>query len=319
MAECICGKLFENDISCARHKSTCKIYRGHLKLLQKDAPSYLEEGVDHIRCRICSYRARDITRHLTEARLPHISIKEYRIMYPDQKLVCSQVEGIRKQTNTRLHGNPNYRNEEAQRAGVKEAFRSNPEILQGIRETKLERYGNAGYVNVEKRKQTLLEKYGVDNAMKVPEIKERAMRTTALLYADNPIERKPLIEKEILWNLHCVQHKTLKEIGDQLGYTEAVISYWMKKHGLLVLKKIVVPKIKEFERPSSIAKEYLEICQTKAKILSFEEFGAFTEDRKKQRLKRLFNAGRPYSHLKEELFSVALYPERWDEFLKKFI
>jgi hypothetical protein len=70
--------------------------------------------------------------------------------------------------------------------------------------------------------------------------------------------------------------------------------------------------------PQDRVKEYFEACRGHQKALSFVEYEQKT-GHPATRLKRLFNAGRPYSHLKEELFSVALYPEKWDEFLKKFI
>jgi len=45
--------------------------------------------------------------------------------------------------------------------------------LNKIKETKLERYGDANFVNTEKAKRTCLERYGVDNASKTNEIKEK--------------------------------------------------------------------------------------------------------------------------------------------------
>ena len=54
-------------------------------------------------------------------------------------------------------------------------------------------------------------------------------------------------------------------------------------------------------------------------LLSFSEFGKMTSDKKNQKLKRLFNAGRPYNHLKSELIEVALKPELWESFLNKII
>jgi len=57
-----------------------------------------------------------------------------------------------------------------------------PERLKKIRKTKLERYGDATYVNSEKAKQTCLIKYGVDNSSKFPEIINRIKQSNQKHY-----------------------------------------------------------------------------------------------------------------------------------------
>ena len=54
--------------------------------------------------------------------------------------------------------------------------------LDNIKQTKLERYGIANYVNPEKAKQTCLEKYGVDNASKSEEVKNKIVNTNLKKY-----------------------------------------------------------------------------------------------------------------------------------------
>jgi YesN/AraC family two-component response regulator len=315
MFECLCGKSFENEISCSRHKSSCIVYREFKRNQNNKSSAFLIEDVDHVVCKICNYKARDLSRHLTEARAPHPSLEEYRKLFPDQKIVCSEVNEKRKQTCIKLHGNPNYRNFEAQRQGAIEAFASDPTIMERIRNTKFKKYGDPTYVNAEKRKQTLLKKYGVDNPMKNPEIKKRAMHTYKVLYGDNPIQRDPAISKQILMEMHYTQNLSLQQIGNQLGFSPEKVAYWMKKYELKVNKKIVVPKFKEFISPTETVKEYFALCLQNGRVLSFSETGKFLGNKKNQRLKRLFNAGRPYQHLKEELKLVALSPELWPEFL----
>jgi len=71
------------------------------------------------------------------------------------------------------------------------------------------------------------------------------------------------------------------------------------------------------KNPVEHVKEYLSECLTCGETLSFYEY----EKRTKipaTRLKRIFNAGRPYAHLKEQLFSVALDVSLHEEFLKNF-
>ena len=49
--------------------------------------------------------------------------------------------------------------------------------ISDIKNTKLERYGDANYNNMEKQRNTCLEKYGVSNVCKLPHIIERAKQT----------------------------------------------------------------------------------------------------------------------------------------------
>lgn len=237
MYSCQCGATFENKISCSRHKSTCMVYRAHIPLKKKN---FSFEGKDHVVCRVCNYKARDLTRHLCTAQLPHPSLLEYRKRFPDAPLICTDVDLKRRSTSLKLHGTETYRNREAQSIGVRIAF-ADGSISERVRATKLARYGDGGFVNSEKRKRTMVEKYGVDNPMKDPAVVQRALKTRALIYKDNPIIRPPRIEKAVLEDMHCVQRMTLGEIGKILGVSEAVVSYWAKKHGVKVVKRIVVP------------------------------------------------------------------------------
>lgn len=313
MFKCVCGKEFENRISCSRHKSTCRVY---LSTRTRQKRTFSEEGKDHIVCKYCGYKARDITKHLSTALPPHPDRASYRIKYPDQKLVCSDVEDTRKKTNKVLHGDENYRNPEAQRRGILRAF-SQKKVLEKIKRTKKQRYGDPGYVNLEKRKKTLLEKYGVDNAMKDPDVVRRSLETKKILYEDNPVRREPLIQRDELVRRHHKMGETLAEIARDLSVTPEAVSYWMKKFGIDVHKRVAVPKKKEYIRPRDTVKEYFEECASAGYVLSFGEYGYRTGDKKKLRLKRLFNKGRPFHHLLEELKRVALDPEPQSDFLKK--
>jgi hypothetical protein len=199
------------------------------------------EGKDHVVCRVCNYKARDLTRHLFTAQSPHLSLLEYRKMFPDARLVCTDVDKKRRNTSLNLHGSETYRNRDAQSIGVRIAY-ADGTASKKVRATKLARYGDGGYVNSEKRKKTMIEKYGVANPMKNPALVQKAAKTRALLYKDNPIIRPPRIEKTVLEDLHGVRKMTMGEIGKILGVSEAVVSYWARKHGVKVVKRIVVPK-----------------------------------------------------------------------------
>jgi hypothetical protein len=193
MFTCVCGKVFEEKISGVRHQSTCMVYREEHKR-KKKVVEYREEEVDHVVCKVCGYKARDLGAHFRYARSPHINLKEYREKYPDARIACADVENKRKKTNKKRHGDPNYRNSDAQSASIRKAM-SNPSVMKRIRKTKKERYGDPGFVNVEARKKTLLKKYGVDNAMKDPCIAMKAVKTSTVLYGDDYMEKIQAMRK----------------------------------------------------------------------------------------------------------------------------
>lgn len=71
-----------------------------------------------------------------------------------------------------------------------------PDFINSVKQTKLERYGNSSYNNRDKCRKTLLDKYGVDNVMKVKEIKDKAINTSIEKYGTtNPSKSKEVIDK----------------------------------------------------------------------------------------------------------------------------
>lgn len=73
----------------------------------------------------------------------------------------------------------------------------------------------------------------------------------------------------------------------------------------------------EAKNPADYVADYLKTCKSKNKILSFYVYEKETGN-PATRLKRLFNKGKPYHHLKERLFEIALREDLWEEFLKEF-
>jgi hypothetical protein len=69
--------------------------------------------------------------------------------------------------------------------------------------------------------------------------------------------------------------------------------------------------------PIDHVRDYLEACKSQGKVLSFYFYEKVT-GKPATRLKRIFNAGKPYANLREELFDIALRPDQWEEFLLKF-
>ena len=73
----------------------------------------------------------------------------------------------------------------------------------------------------------------------------------------------------------------------------------------------------EAEIPVKIVSDYFQECIKKNKALSFYEYGKIRGNNFTLKMKRLFNAGKKYSYLKEELFMVSLNSEKHMEFLGK--
>jgi len=78
-------------------------------------------------------------------------------------------------------------------------FSQTPEFTKQVKSTKLERYGDENYNNLEKKKSTCLEKYGVDNYAKTEECAKRRAATCIKRYgvdnASKSADRKHDIKK----------------------------------------------------------------------------------------------------------------------------
>ena len=270
-------------------------------------------------CKICGVERTDLTRHLKEEH--QITASDYKKSY-QAAVVDSSVKEKRKETCLKKYGDPNYKNDEAKKLS-NEIFEgghslSDPGVRQKARITKQELYGNPNFTNREKAQQTIKEKYGVSNISDIPGVKEKKISTLMKRYGKIfNWERKDIISKEELIRLHHTEGLSLTEIEQKLNMTSGSVTYWMKKHGVEIHKRIVSPKTKEYTPPEEGVREYFEVCLKNGRVLTFGEFGFLTEDRKKQKLKRLFNKGGSCQSLREELKNYALFPEKWTSFFGK--
>lgn len=73
----------------------------------------------------------------------------------------------------------------------------------------------------------------------------------------------------------------------------------------------------EAETPVKIISDYFQECFAQSKTLSFYEYGKIRGTNYTLKMKRLFNAGKKYASLKEELFKVALDKDSQISFLGK--
>ena len=270
-----------------------------------------------LKCGLCSKEGLDLSKHI---KVHGLTSEKYKQLYGP--LVDSSGELKRRQTCLSLHGDANYKNREAIKLS-NEIFEgghslSDPSVREKANITKIHRYGDANFTNREKAKATCLERYGVETALGLPSVVKKRVSTLISRYGrifnHTP---EPLVTREVLIEKHHGQGLSLREIAKEYGITPQGIAYWMKKYKIEVRKNVVIPRTKKYVPVASTVEEYFNLCMQTQRVLSFSEFGVLTEDKKKSRLKRLFNAGRPYHHLLNELRDIALKPGRWTELLTK--
>ena len=115
-------------------------------------------------------------------------------------------------------------------------------VQKNIDKTFLNKYGRTGYANRDKIKETLIEKYGVDNPLKSKEIKEKVIATNNKKYGGNA----PACSKE-------VQEKIIKTNLDKYGVENVYASEEIKN-------KIANTKFERYGDSSFINKD--KISQT---------------------------------------------------------
>ena len=113
-------------------------------------------------------------------------------------------------------------------------------------------------------------------------------------------------------NREYIKNLGLKKFPFPVWVIERDFGSWNK----FIMEAGLIPE-REIHSPYEHVECYFKKCLERKRILSFYDYEKQT-GKPASRLKRLFNAGKRYHHLKEELFEVALKPDLWDGFLKKF-
>ena len=72
-----------------------------------------------------------------------------------------------------------------------------PEFAELVKQTKLKKYGNSNYVNMEKHKNTCIARYGVENYSQTEEAKERKKKTSFEKYGTTCPMNSPEIQAQI--------------------------------------------------------------------------------------------------------------------------
>jgi hypothetical protein len=339
-------------------------------------------------CAICSKEGLDLTFHLQHKH--QLTTDQYKSQY-NALVVDPSVELKRKETCESVHGDSNYKNEEARKLSF-EVYEgghpfSDPKVREAAMNTKMKLYGDPDYTNRDQAKETIKTKYGVENVAGIPGVVEKRIKTNLERYGKIfNYDPKPIFTKDQLEDLHYNQNKNLSEIGEIYGMTGEGVAYWMRKYGLktrtIKLNKAIVTgpmqeckgnyseedfinaqkKIVELSKTRGVSRDnysdnvlgmstsnleshygtwnkfviaaglepgyvahepyehvrdYLKVCLEQNKVLSFYEYEKITGN-PSTRFKRLFNFGKPYNNLKEELFNIALKKDLHETFLQKF-
>lgn len=258
-------------------------------------------------CKICGHSGLDISSHI---RLKHnISIIEYREKYKC-RVVSPEIDKKRKETTKKLYGDPNWRNKDAQKLMFSDykgghPFKD-PECRKKACKTKERLYGDPNYTNREKAKKTNLERYGTEHTGASEQVIEKRIKTLKSRYGK-------VFNVEVPYN-KTKPPKNFKEvfIFDGLTYDALSSKYevsiptikrWVEE---LCLKREPLKSSKKiYESPEEVVSKYLDACYELSKPLSFYDYGKIKGEKYSNKLKRLFNKGKKFEHLKPLLSRAA--------------
>lgn len=274
---------------------------------------------DKVQCQICGYEGLDISSHLRGVH--NLSASEYKVKYGGF-VISPSVDLKRKSTTERLHGDPNWRNEEARKLMYSAYEGGHPlkdsSVIEKAKETKVRLYGDPGYTNMPKRVSTNMGKYGVPHSCMAEEVIEKRVETLKRKYGkvfNCPPPEKTVPADPESFKTDYLSGMSYIELGKRYGKTEPVLRRWANEMGL---SRVVKASTKKYESPKDIVSEYLCLCYDKKASLSFYDYGQTAGTKHMNRMKRLFNAGKKYAHLRQELFKVAGDKSLYLEFLENF-
>lgn len=259
-----------------------------------------------MRCGLCDHEAYDLTSHVLN--FHKITTEEYKNKFGS--LVSPLVEEKRRATCLKKYGDENYKNREAIELS-NEIFEGghslkDPVVREKAHSTKEKLYGDPNFTNREKAKKTSLERYGTEYTCAAPDVIKKRVDTLKSRYGrvfnvDRP-HNKTEAPSGFIENY--MKGTSMFKLSLMYEVSEPVISRWVKDGNL---KRSYVEKSeKVIETPFKIVSDYFKECLTQNKTLSFYEYGKIRGGNYALKMKRLFNSGKKYNSLKEELFRVAL-------------
>jgi hypothetical protein len=269
-----------------------------------------------MKCGLCGHEAYDLTSHVLN--LHKITTEEYKDKFG--LLVSPLVEEKRRSTCLKRYGDENYKNREAIELS-NEIFEGghslkDPTVREKAKSTKEKLYGDPNFTNREKAKRTSLERYGTEYTCAAPEVIKKRVKTLINRYGKIFNTDRPHNKINVPSGFVEDYKKgfSLDKLSILYEVSEPVIRRWVKESNL---KRSYIEKIERVvDTPLEIVLEYLQECLVQNKALSFYEYGKIHGNNYTLKMKRLFNAGKKYSHLKELLFQVAVDTRKQEDFLK---
>lgn len=299
MVTCTCGRELDNGLVLTSHHRRCDKYKREEK-----EKKYTILGVNYVVCGICSYKSMDLSHHIRDKHSLDLVVykKEY------GPILCSIIDERRKATSLEKHGNKNYRNERARKVAysVYEGDHplSDPEVREKQRETKRVLYGDPNYVNVGKRTETNLQRYGVEHYTATEEFQKKA-KGWRDIYGSSmkgkiPYNKMSIPPKEDIEEAFR-ELKTQEFVAGLFDVSIPTLSMWLVSHDIHY-EKVKVEKHNVLA-PYQVVKEYLDFCRSKSKYFSFYEFGK--QDGRGEswstKLKRVFKPASRFLFYKKDL------------------
>ena len=267
-------------------------------------------------CAICKYEANDLRYHIE--RCHNLTSVKYKSIY-NSPVVSDSVLEKRRRTSLERYGEEHFTNRPAASLSFQGYEGGHPlkdsGVKDKIRVTKEKLYGDPNYTNREKAKKTSLERYGKEYTCAVPGIIKKRIDTLKIRYGrvfnvDQP-HNKTEVPSDFTENF--MKGFSMSKLSLIYGVSEPVISRWVKDRDLK--RNYVEKSDRNIDTPDKVISEYFQECHTQNKVLSFYEYGKIRGANYTLKMKRLFNAGKKYASLKEELFEVALKKDSQQYFI----
>lgn len=265
----------------------------------------MTDSNDTVICALCGYEAIDLSWHLRKQHdmLP----SKYKEKYGE--FVSSSVAEKRRSTNMERYGVSHYTNRPAAALTNKwftggHSLRD-PEVRKRAEETKLKKYGDAKYTNRSKAKATCLNKYGVAYAGSIPAAIEKRLETLKERYGK-------VFNVEVPHNKTSVPEgfvsdytlgMSMELLSKKYGVSDPTLRRWAEEKS--ISRKNTVVTSKSVESPMDVVSGYFGACDEVGRVLSFYDYGEIRGRRLTTKMKRLFNAGKPYAGMKNGLFGAA--------------
>jgi hypothetical protein len=273
-----------------------------------------------VRCSICGHEAKSIVFHIRN--FHSMETEDYKSKYGGE-IEAPEVNQKREKTSLERYGVKHYTNREAANFSFQQYEGGHPFKDKSIRDkanaTKEEKYGDPNYTNKEKTKQTNLERYGVEHSCANKQVIEKRIKTLKDRYGrvfnvDTPHNKTDVPED---FKDKFYSNKTIEELSQHYKVSDPTVSRWIKEIG--IKREAVKATERDLIGTVDLVLDYFKCCVENKETLSFYAYGKIKGQSYCLKMKRLFNAGKRYSSLKNELFKLVSEGNLTKEFMENFI